>query len=469
MTCFRGGLPRTTPPFKFLAGQIMSQTTMQVDPSLPPTIGDAVVAGEPIYVLPPDERQPEISMRADFLSESRDWGHGMLGLEVLHNKGIRGQGVVICVADTGVDATHSDLKDRLDLERCKDFTNSASGYLDRQGHGTHVSGIAFASTNGNGVIGAAPEATGFVAKCLNDQGSGASSWIAAAIRHGVDAGADIISLSLGGPTPDTRTRQAIQYAISKGCWVVCAAGNDGAEVSSYPGHYPESIAVAALDKNGLRANFSTINAENDVAMPGVSILSTLPANRYGTLSGTSMATPYVAGCLALLRGELKRAGKPIPDQPALLEHITRTAIDVQPAGWDKGTGWGLLNVAALIARLVPPPVPPPPSPPPPPVPVCPPGKHWDAAQGKCVDNLPVPPVPLPIGETVKAILAMLDYALKVYESYVKTTPSTQDDSIAAVLRMVLDFLLTWQTTGVKPSQSQVDGLLAQVKSEINAA
>ncbi|MEM3120688.1 MAG: S8 family peptidase [Nitrososphaerota archaeon] len=338
---------------------------------LPPTIGDAIQDGEPIYTLPEDERQPEMSLRADEfykLAEDRDWGHSNLGIKDLYDKGYRGKGVVIAICDTGVSVNHPDLKSRIVEVGNKDFTGSNSGFLDRQGHGTHCAGIAAASANNQGIIGVAPEARIMAVKVLNDQGSGASSWIAAGIRWAADNGADIISLSLGGPSPDAATRVAVQYAASKGCWVVCAAGNDGREANSYPGHYPDSIAVVATDRENRRASFSTINSQNDVAAPGVSILSTLPDGRYGTMSGTSMATPYVSGCLALVRGAIKAAGKAIPNQSQMIELLHKESNDIPPEGVDKQTGGGLIHTARLIKLLTKESAPPGPGPEPEPTP-----------------------------------------------------------------------------------------------------
>ncbi len=321
------------------------------------TLADAINDDEPIYHIPPEERQPEITVRSDllgeFLAESRDWGHEPLKLQALHDRGITGKGVVVAICDTGIDYNHPDLVPNMHPTGHRDFTGSSSGYMDRQGHGTHCAGITAAASNGSGIIGAAPGAKLMAVKVLSDQGSGASSWIAAGIRHAADSGADIISLSLGGPSPDTQTRTAIQYATGKGCWVVVAAGNDGRETSSYPGHYPESIAVAALDKNISRASFSTVNQQNDIAAPGVSIWSTLPGARYGSMIGTSMATPYVAGCLALLRGAFVAAGVKPPTQAAILQAFASNSQDVAPPGRDAGTGAGLVDVTALIKALVP--------------------------------------------------------------------------------------------------------------------
>lgn len=334
-------------------------------PPRPDLVQKPMPPGDPVYVLPPTERQPEVSVRADQLAEQRDWGHQNLGLEALHAAGHTGAGVVIAVCDTGGDPDHPDLKDRYLVTGHEDHTGSRFGWRDVMSHGTHCSGIALASRgNDAGVVGAAPDAKLLIQKVLGDQGSGASSWIAAGIRRAADLGADIISLSLGGPSPDSQTRAAVQYAIGKGCWVVAAAGNDGGPAVSYPGHYPETIAVAATDRGNARASFSTVNAQNDVSAPGVSILSTLPDGRYGTMSGTSMACPYVAGCLAIVRGAVKKAGGRVPTQAELMAAIAKTSKDLPPAGIDTGTGAGLIDPARLIAEfvaVVPPPPPPPPA------------------------------------------------------------------------------------------------------------
>jgi subtilisin family serine protease len=326
--------------------------------------------GEVWYRLPPMNEILEHSVRWQNLPEVlddqiRDWGHKNLGIEELQKAGYDGEGVTIAVCDTGVDQDHPDLQDELDLSRCFDFTGTGN-FRDGHGHGTHCMGIAAASWGKNiGIIGAAPAATKIAMKVLSNSGSGASSWIADGIKKAADVGADVISLSVGGSQPDPYTRQAIQYAISKGCWVVAAAGNDGGPATSYPGHWSESCAVAATDKNDRRASFSTINVQNDVAAPGVSIWSTIPGNRYGAMSGTSMATPYVAGCLCLLRQAIKKAGKPMPSQGELLAAIEKTSKDIAPSGRDAMTGAGLLNTKALIDYFVGASPPPPPPPPPP--------------------------------------------------------------------------------------------------------
>lgn len=317
---------------------------------------------EPIYGLPPDEYQPIATYSLGALAEGHDWSHDFLGIPELHAKGFLGAGVLVCVVDTGVDYEHEDLAGQVLKELCKDFTGSQFGFKDVQGHGTWCSAAIGAAQNEKGLRGVAPACRLMHAKALNDSGSGASRWIADAIRHGADSGADIISLSLGGPGAATVTRQAVQYAISKGCWVFCAAGNDGKPANNYPGHFPESIAVAAVDKNGQRASFSTINQENDAAAPGVKMTAATPGNNYSEYSGTSMATPTLAGCAALVRAALKANGKPMPSQQGFLEALSKTCKDIAPAGKDQNTGWGVPDTKALLQHYgvwaAPPPPPP---------------------------------------------------------------------------------------------------------------
>jgi thermitase len=144
-------------------------------------------------------------------------------------------------------------------------------------------------------------------KVLGDDGSGYYSWVVKGIIWAADHGARVINLSLGGPEGSGTLQNAINYAWNKGCVVVAAAGNDGSGSPSYPAFYDNCIAVAATDSNDAKASFSNHGFWVDVAAPGVDIYSTLPNHKnqigprnYGTLSGTSMAAPHVAGVAALV-------------------------------------------------------------------------------------------------------------------------------------------------------------------------
>ncbi|MCX7844442.1 MAG: S8 family peptidase [Candidatus Bipolaricaulota bacterium] len=212
----------------------------------------------------------------------------------------------IAILDTGIDQDHEDLRAKIVANR--NFTTSPT-VDDRQGHGTHVAGIAAAVTNNaRGVAGVGFNAVLMNVKVLDDNGSGQYSWIANGIVWAADNGAHVINMSLGGPATSSTLEAAVRYAYSRGVVLVAAAGNENTSSPSYPAYYPECIAVAATDQNDAKASFSNYGAWVDIAAPGVSIYSTLPnhTNRtgvrnYGYLSGTSMAAPHVAGVAALIK------------------------------------------------------------------------------------------------------------------------------------------------------------------------
>lgn len=211
----------------------------------------------------------------------------------------------IAILDTGIDQDHEDLTGKITIN--KNFSDSST-VDDEYGHGTHVAGIAAAVTdNGTGVAGVGYNCSLMNIKVLNDSGSGDYSWIASGITWAADNGAKVINMSLGGKLGSKTLQNAVNYAWNKGVVVVAAAGNNGNSRPSYPAYYSNCIAVAASDINDAKASFSNYGDWVDVAAPGVNIYSTLPnhANAigmedYGSLSGTSMSTPYVAGLAALI-------------------------------------------------------------------------------------------------------------------------------------------------------------------------
>lgn len=295
------------------------------------------------------------------LAETIDWSLAAYNIPD-HWRRTRGRGVKVAVLDTGIDEAHPDLIDALDDAR--DFTRSRFGPIDRHGHGTHTAGTIAARQNTVGVVGVAPDCRLLVGKVLGDSGSGPTSAVAAGIDWACDAGADIISMSLGSASPERELLAAVERAASKGKFIIAAAGNDGRDNSvNYPARWRDTIAVAAVNRDGQVTRFSSRGPEVDIAAPGEDILSTWLHGGYAKLSGTSMATPFVAGVVALalsLHRSLDRPHTPLRTVTELREHLRRTATDAGPAGQDPSYGWGLINPGAMLSIEADHPLPPPP-------------------------------------------------------------------------------------------------------------
>ncbi|TAE67067.1 MAG: subtilisin [Bacteroidetes bacterium] len=212
--------------------------------------------------------------------------------------------VKIAILDTGVDANHEDLKGN--------YISTKSSYdKDKQTHGTHCAGIAAAVSNNKiGIASLSPDNAWVQVtsiKVLSDKGWGTQEQIIKGIIEAANGGADVISMSLGGPSDDIRQKiysEAIRYAQKKGAIVVVAAGNENQSAKNcVPASCEGVIVVSATDHTNNKASFSnTINeVKMGIAAPGENILSTLPNQKYASYSGTSMATPYVAGLLAMMK------------------------------------------------------------------------------------------------------------------------------------------------------------------------
>lgn len=266
--------------------------------------------------------------------------------------------VPIAVLDSGIKESHPDLQNKVTLRQ--DFTASASGADDVYGHGTHVAGsIAANSNNSVGIAGTCGDWSNCVlynGKVLNDRGSGSWSGITNGIVWAADNGAKVISMSLGGSTSSQAVEDAVNYAWSKGTVVTAAAGNSGTTTLHYPAAYTNVIAVAATDHNDDRSTFSNYGASwVDVAAPGTSILSTTVDGAYGTKSGTSMATPHVAGVAGLIwsTGICDDGNAATNDNPCLRNQIESKADRINGTGnlWAHGR----INANGSVGGTTPPP------------------------------------------------------------------------------------------------------------------
>jgi len=214
--------------------------------------------------------------------------------------------VSVAILDTGIDLSHPDLWGK--IVASVNFSSSTTG-SDMYGHGTHVAGIVAAATNnGVGVAGIGYNSSLINVKVLGDDGSGSYAAVANGIIWAADHGARVINMSLGGTMYSATLESAVNYAWSKGVVVVAAAGNNSSTAQFYPAAYSNTIAVAATNADDTLASFSSRGDWVDVSAPGVSIFSTVPtgscplcaSSGYRYASGTSMASPFVAGLAALV-------------------------------------------------------------------------------------------------------------------------------------------------------------------------
>jgi len=268
-----------------------------------------------------------------------DWGLEAYGIPSLW-KQCKGEGVTVAVVDTGV-APHSALEGA--VAEYRNFTSDSEVH-DSNGHGTHCAGVIGART---GLAkGIAPAAKMLALKVLGHSGMGSNSSVAAAVRYATEYRVDIISMSLGSTRPDAELHEAIRRAQDNGVIVVCAAGNDGGAVN-FPAAFSETVAVGAVDRNGNLCEFSSRGKEICVAAPGAEITSTWLANGYATVSGTSMAAPFVAGVLALYVSAQKKDGKAVT-HASVVKALAETCRDVGETGKDPQFGWGLLDPHKML-------------------------------------------------------------------------------------------------------------------------
>ncbi len=243
-----------------------------------------------------------------------------------------GSNVKVGVIDTGIDFDHKEFEGKKSLGY--NFIDDSLDFYDDNGHGTHVAGIIGGKNVGisNAIL--------YSLKVLDSYGSGDLSDIITSVDWAISKNLDVLNLSLGSPSYSFGLEEIINVAHNKGIYVVAAAGNEG-KGYSFPAAYENVISVTAIDKNKRHAEFSNVNDMNDISAPGVNVLSSYRMG-YSKLSGTSMASPHVAGSLALMLDYSRRE-----DYDELMKNNAEK-IPYRGKNYEHVFGAGLLRVDSVI-------------------------------------------------------------------------------------------------------------------------
>ncbi|MFD1358999.1 S8 family serine peptidase [Fictibacillus halophilus] len=255
-----------------------------------------------------------------------------------------GKEIKVGILDTGIDTAHVDLS----VSGGISFVPGQPSYNDDNGHGTHVAGIIAAQNNDIGIQGLAPNVQLYSIKVLDEEGLGQYSQIIDGIEWATQQGLDIVNLSLTGKESSYALKLAVDEAYKKGLYIIAASGNHSNNTFSedqsvyYPAKYESVIAVGAVDPFNKHPKFSGSGPELELVAPGVDVYSTYMNNSYETLTGTSMATPYVTAIYALYK-----EAYPFLTTAELRNKIQQRAKDLGAVGRDVNFGFGLIQAPEL--------------------------------------------------------------------------------------------------------------------------
>ncbi len=301
------------------------------------------------------------------------WHFPLINMSTAWDQSTGMPSVVVAVIDCGVAyETYGGFTQAPDLAGTTfvpgyDFVNNDSHPNDDCAHGTHVTGtIAQTTNNSLGVAGIAFNCAIMPVKVLDASGNGTYTAIANGITFAADNGAEVINMSLGGPSSSSTLQNAVIYAYNKGVTIVCAAGNAGTSAPQYPAAYTQCISVSAVRYDKTYTYYTSYGSTIDICAPGGDLnvdqngdgyvdgvlQQTHDGVNYGTFGyyfyeGTSMASPHVAAVAALLIS--KSGGTMTPD--AVRAALQNTADDLGAAGWDQYYGYGLVNPTAALASI----------------------------------------------------------------------------------------------------------------------
>lgn len=307
-----------------------------------PNSANSTIPTAPVSVNDADYINPQMQVYApDSINLRMDWNYTMGSPDIK-----------IAILDSGILASHPEFAGR--VLPGYDFVNNDNDPNDDYGHGTHVAGIAAAgANNGIGMIGVCPLCSIIPVKVLDQYNQGTWGNVAAGILFAVDAGANVINLSLGGQSTIQAVEDAIRHATAHNVLVVAAVGNARSNVPFYPAAMAEVVGVAATRNDDTRWSLSNYGSFVEISAPGYAVYSTYhdlnnAYHGYNYMSGTSMAAPHVAGLAGLLFSQ--NPALTVDELRALMQS---TAADLGDPGWDSYFGHGRIDAFAALAAGAP--------------------------------------------------------------------------------------------------------------------
>lgn len=364
------GFQNLSKPFAAAKNSIVLQRTYLLEFSDHARTGQLIKELEALRGVEYAEKVPldRLCLTPNDPSFGSQWGLSVIGAPTAWNYFSSGSSVVIAIVDDAIERTHGDLSPNLWVNPGEiagnNIDDDGNGYIDdingydvgsndnnpnppsgSYDHGTHVAGIASArSNNGTGVA-----SIGFSCKLMCVKSTNTASGITNGydgVVYAAASGADVINMSWGGPTFTTTGQNVVNYAAGQGCILIAAAGNDDVSTQFYPAAFNNVVSVAATSSNDAKAGFSNYGSWIDVSAPGNNIYSTTVGNTYGNKSGTSMASPMVAG----LAGLMKSLNPNMPAQDLINCLLsTATNINAQNPSYIGELGSGRINAAAAMA------------------------------------------------------------------------------------------------------------------------
>lgn len=271
---------------------------------------------------------------------STQYHHGLIGTAQAWDITMGSPDVHVAILDDGLDTKHPEL-----VGRFAATVNTAPKFSIEE-HGTHVAGIVGAIAN-NGVMGAgvAPKTGMYFVDVFNGEDAYLSD-IVAGIKYAVDSDADIISMSLGGPYYSEILDDAVQNAHNEGLVIIAASGNESTSITGYPAGFNNVLSVGSTNRSDAVSTYSNWGETLDLVAPGESIYSTTPNNGFLRMSGTSMATPVVAGVAALIKAQ-----HPHFTNTDIENQLLATTKDLGATGWDPKSGYGRVDAYAALTQF----------------------------------------------------------------------------------------------------------------------